>query len=149
MKIYVYFNRVLALEGALSEPCSLNDLRLVCRGHAIPNTMRAQVWHRFLGLSANENGLEKFDEIFDLPNQSTLREDCRILVKKLDNEEEDKLSILSDLESLLTHYCKSHKVSYDSNNGWHNILSSLVSLKLPKNELYAYFSAVIETFIPR
>lgn len=150
MYSYPIFSRILALEGALQEQCSLYDLRLICRGHEIPESMRGLVWQRLLGLSAGSiNGLDRFNEIFDLTNQSKLREDCSVLVEKLDNEEEDKVSILSDLESLVTHYCKSHGINYDSNNGWIHILAPLVSLKLPKNELYCYFNAILESYIPR
>lgn len=142
--------RILALEGALQEQCGLHDLRLICRGHSIPDSMRTQVWQRLLGLSASSiNELDRFNEIFDLVNQSKLREDLGILVEKLDNEDEDKVSILSDLESLVTHYCKTHHINYETNNGWLHILIPLVSLKLPKNELYSYFNAVLDSYIPQ
>ena len=112
--------------------------------------MRVQVWMRLLGLSSEAlNGLDRFNEIFDLANQSQLREELNILVEKLDNEEEDKVSILSDLESLVTHYCKTHQIKYEPNNGWLHILTPLVSLKLPKNDLYSYFNAILESYIPR
>ncbi|KAI9557466.1 hypothetical protein GHT06_017294 [Daphnia sinensis] len=141
---------ILALEGALDEQCSLHDLRLICRSKSIPDSMRGQVWHRLLGSSTGSaNGLERFNEIFDLTNQSKLREDCKILVEKLDNEEEDKVSILSDLESLVTHYCKTHHMNYEPNSGWLHILTPLVCLKLPKNELYSYFNAILDSYIPR
>lgn len=112
--------------------------------------MRVQVWQRLLGSSSGVlNGLDRFNEIFDLANQSQLRDDCGIFVEKLDNEEEDKVSILSDLESLVTHYCKTHQITYEPNNGWLHILRPLVSLKLPKNDLYNYFNAILESYIPR
>lgn len=112
--------------------------------------MRGQVWHRLLGSpTGSTNGLERFNEIFDLTNQSKLREDCNILVEKLDNEEEDKVSILSDLESLVTYYCKIHHLNYEPNSGWFHIITPLVSLKLPKDELYSYFSAILDSYIPR
>lgn len=138
------------MEGALQEQCSLHDLRLICRGHNIPDSMRGQVWQRLLGFSSNSlNGLDEFNEIFDLENQSKLREDLGLLVRKLDNEDEDKVSILSDLESLVTHYCKTHQINYEPENGWLDVLIPLVSLKLPQNELYSSFSAVLESYIPR
>lgn len=144
----MHFWRILALEGALQEQCGLQDLRLICRGHTLPESMRAQVWQRLLTSSLSK-GLEHFNEIFDLPNQSKLREDCQILVGNLDNDEEDKVSILSDLESLVTHYCKSHNINYETNNGWFHILTPLVSLKLPKDELYTYFNSILESYTPR
>nr|CAG4641587.1 EOG090X03TX [Eurycercus lamellatus] len=147
---FLGFSRILALEGALTEQCSLEDLKLICRGHTIPGHLRAQTWYRLLGLpaSSSQDGLDGFNEIFDLPNQSILREDCQVLVTRLDNEEEDKVSILSDLESLVTHYCKSHHISYDPINGWLHVLAPLISLKLPKNEIYSYFSTILESYTP-
>lgn len=142
---------MLALEGALAENCSLEDLKRICRGHIIPDAMRVQTWHRLLGSPTftSPDGLDSFNEIFDLENQSLLREDCQVFVGQLENDEEDKVSILSDLESLVTHYCKSHNLNYEQNNGWLHILTPLVSLKLPKNELYTYFSSILESYTPR
>lgn len=109
--------------------------------------MRVQTWHRLLG--SPTDGLDGFDEIFDLTNQSVLREECRVLVDRLDNDDEDKVSVLSDLESLVTHYCKTCQISYEPDNGWLHILAPLIALKLPKNELYAYFSTIVESYVPR
>ncbi len=113
--------------------------------------MRLAVWHRLLELSDSpeEEGLDTFNEIFDLPNQSLVREDCTRVVNELDNEEEDKVSVLSDLESLLTHYCKSHNEVYDSHSSWLQILKILLSMKLTKQESYRIFTALQETYIPR
>nr|CAG4636901.1 EOG090X03TX [Ceriodaphnia reticulata] len=148
--VAIHNRKILALEGALQEQCSLHDLRLISRGQSIPDSMRVQVWQRLLGSSSGVlNGLDRFNEIFDLANQSQLREDCSVFVEKLDNEEDDKVSILSDLESLVTHYCKTHQIKYEPNNGWLHMLRPLVSLKLSKNDLYSYFNAILESYIPR
>lgn len=135
----------------MTEQVALEDLKRICRGHIVPDTMRVQTWHRLLGSPAftSADGMDSFNEIFDLPNQSVLRDDLRVLVARLDNEEEDKVSILSDLESLVTHYCKSQQLVYNSKNGWLDLLTPLVSLKLPKNELFAYFSTLLDSYIPR
>nr|CAG4650055.1 EOG090X03TX [Sida crystallina] len=140
----------VVLDASLQESCSLQELRLLCRGQTIPDSLRVAVWHRLLSLptSCTSNGLESFNEIFDLSNQSALRDDCGQLVGELDNDEEDKVSILSDLESLLTHYCKSHRKVYETKNGWLHILKILVSMKLSKNEMYLYFTALLESYIP-
>lgn len=143
--------RVSALEGALLEPCSLQDLRLLCRGHIIPEPLRVQVWQRLLGSTKNSisNGIENFGEIFDLKNQSQLRDDCGTLVEKLQNDESEKVSILSDIESLITHFCKSHHTEYKTDNGMLDLIKPLISLKLPKNELFNLFCSVKESYIPR
>jgi TBC1 domain family member 23 len=143
-------NSSVLLEASLQEGCGLQELRLLCRGQPIPDHVRGQIWHRLLGLSASyTNSFDSFNEIFDLSNQSALRGDCSKLVYELSNDEEDKVCILSDLESLLTHYCKSYNKVYQYENGWLHILKVLVSMKLTKNELYQFFTSIMETYIPR
>jgi hypothetical protein len=68
---------------------------------------------------------------------------------KLGNEDEDKVSVISDLESILTCYCKSTKVKYEKGNGWIEILLPLLSLKLPRAETYNLFEAIQHQYIPR
>ena len=67
----------------------------------------------------------------------------------LDNSEEEKLSLNSELESVLTFYCKSKNVKYESNNGWLDILGPLVALRLERADLYNCFYAVMTKYIPR
>lgn len=95
------------------------------------------------------NQLDHFNEIFDLPNQTTLREDCANFVSKLGNDEEDKLSVVSDLESILTFYCKSRNLKYERNNGWIDILLPLLALKVPRSTTYNLFEAIRDTYIPQ
>lgn len=95
------------------------------------------------------NQLDNFNEIFDLTNQTVLREDCTNFVSKLGNEEEDKLSVVSDLESILTFYCKSRNLKYDRNNGWIELLLPLLTLKVPKSITYNLFEAIKDAYIPQ
>lgn len=68
---------------------------------------------------------------------------------KLGNAEEDKLSVLSDLESLLTYHRKSVSIPYTTSNGWVELLLPLIALKLPRSETYLLFEAVVSKYIPR
>lgn len=95
------------------------------------------------------NQLTHFNEIFDLPNQAILREDCTNFVAKLGNEEEDKLSVVSDLESILTFYCKSRNVQYERGNGWVDLLLPLLTLKVQKATTYNLFEAIRDTYVPQ
>lgn len=95
------------------------------------------------------NQLDNFNEIFDLPNQTVLREDCSNFVSKLGNDEEDKLSVISDLESILTFYCKSRNLKYERSNGWIELLLPLLTLKVPKSTTYNLFEAIRDTYIPQ
>jgi hypothetical protein len=68
---------------------------------------------------------------------------------KLGNEDEDKVSVISDLESILTCYCKSTKTKYEKGNGWIEILLPLLSLKLPRSETYNLLDSILHQYIPR
>lgn len=95
------------------------------------------------------NQLDHFNEIYDLPNQSVLREDCTSFVSKLGNDEEDKLSVVSDLESILTFYCKSRNLNYERSNGWIELLLPLLTLKVPRSTTYNLFEAIRDTYVPQ
>lgn len=95
------------------------------------------------------NQLDHFNEIYDLPNQTVLREDCSNFVSKLGNEEEDRLPVISDLESILTFYCKSRNIPYNRDNGWIELLLPIISLKVPRSTTYNLFEAIRDTFIPQ
>lgn len=90
-----------------------------------------------------------FNEIFDLPFQTELRTDCNAFVDKLGNDEEDKVSVVSDLESILTFYCKNRSLQYESKNGWIELLLPLLSLKLSRAYTYNLFEAIRDTYIPK
>lgn len=68
---------------------------------------------------------------------------------KLGNEDEDKVCVVSDLESILTFYCKSHGLMYEQGCGWVEMLLPLLSLKLPRSETYNLFEAICSRYIPR
>lgn len=90
-----------------------------------------------------------FDEIFDLPNQNELRDDVKTFVKRLGNDDDDKLSVISDIESIITFYCKSKSINYTSKNGWIDILLPLLSLKLPRSDTYNLFEKILNRYIPK
>lgn len=74
-----------------------------------------------------------------------------MVAAKLGNNEEDKIVVLSDLESILTCHCKasSRRRKYESNNGWIDLLLPLITLKLPRSCMYNLFEAIYDKFIPR
>lgn len=72
-----------------------------------------------------------------------------VLAANLGNEDEDKVSVISDLESILTFYCKSKSLKYEKGNGWIEILLPLIALKLPRSETYNLFEAIKNCYIPR
>lgn len=89
------------------------------------------------------------EEFFDLDEQSVIRSDCMSLVKNLDNEEAEQLSLAGDMESMITTLSKSLSVAYTSDNGWIEVMETLMSLKMTKEETYACMEVIVKKFIPR
>ncbi|XP_014259368.1 TBC1 domain family member 23 isoform X2 [Cimex lectularius] len=112
----------------------------------ISETLRPEIWKSYLDISTKSIF---FDEIFDLPEQSILRQDCQNFVAKLGNVEEEKVSVLSDLESILTYHRKSINKPYETGNGWIELLLPLIALKLPRSDTYLLFEAVVTKYVPR
>ncbi|KAK0069286.1 TBC1 domain family member 23 [Biomphalaria pfeifferi] len=135
------------LETALVEECDFGSLRNICKGRPVPEHLRAEVWQICLG-TVGKDILSSFDGLYDMEVQGQLREDCKKLVDKLGNEEEDKVSIVSDLETIVTFYCKSRGIKYTPNNGWMDILQVLLAVKMSTSELYNCFYSILNKFIP-
>ena len=74
---------------------------------------------------------------------------ARIFVEKLGNDDEEKLSVASDLESILTYYCKCRGETYARHNGWLDILQPMIALKCSKSDLYNCVYAFLTKYIPR
>lgn len=140
---------LIELESALLDDCTVDDIYTICQGKAIPDALRPDVWQVCLDVRNKMDQLALFNEIFDLPFQTKLRRDCNCFVEKLGNEEEDKVAVVADLESILTFYCKNRKLVYESNNGWIELLLPLLSLKLLRSETYNLFEAIRDTYIPK
>ncbi|XP_076255603.1 TBC1 domain family member 23 isoform X2 [Rhynchophorus ferrugineus] len=140
---------VADLKNALLDECSATDIYCICKGKPLPDYLRADVWQICLDVRDKGSQLDHFNEIFDLPNQTILREDCTNFVSKLGNDDEDKIQVISDLESIVTFYCKSRNKSYSRNNGWIEMLLPILTLKMPKATTYNIFEAIHDTFIPQ
>ena len=110
--------------------------------------MRADLWMCCL-VTQTSDALSHFDEIYDLPNQRQLRQDCQNFVDTLGNDELEAVSVLSDLESILTFYCKHRNLKFESKNGWIETLLPILSLKLKRSETYNLFEAIRDTYIPK
>ncbi|CAH2076545.1 unnamed protein product, partial [Iphiclides podalirius] len=89
---------LIELESVLLDGCSPQEINVITKGKKIPDSLRPDVWLVCLNCQDAGNQLLLFDEIFDLPNQSDLRDDVKKFVKRLDNEDEEKLAVISDIE---------------------------------------------------
>lgn len=67
------------LELALAEDCSPSKVYGICQGQSLPEELRPEVWKACLGIKDSIKQIT-FDEIFDLPEQNILREDCQQFV---------------------------------------------------------------------
>lgn len=141
----------MELEAALLDnDCTVNDIYKTCAGKVIPDSVRPDVWQVCLDVRHKPDQLSQFNGIFDLSFQRQLRSDCNTVVEKLGNEDEDKVSVVSDLESILTFYCKKRKIKqYASQNGWNELLLPLLALKLPRSDTFNLFEALRDTYIPK
>lgn len=53
------------------------------------------------------NAISKWKEVYDLPQQDKIREDCKNLSERLHPEDkEQQFLVTSQLESIITYYCK-------------------------------------------
>lgn len=99
-----------------------------------------------LGIKGRVKVLE---DIFDLPQQNLIRQDCKTLVEKLDNSSSEKLSILSDLESIITNFSRLYNCPYDSSNGWIELLGTLIHLNAKRDELFKIFESIQLRYVNR
>lgn len=146
---YFFSYRLIELESALLDDCTVNDIYAICQGKGIPESLRPDVWQICLDTRHKNDQMATFNEIFDLPFQIELRNDCDVIVEKLGNDDEDKVSVVSDLESILTFYCKNRNLQYEKNNGWIELLLPLLSLKLERSYTYNLFESIRDTYIPK
>lgn len=147
--MFLSFWRLIELESALLDDCNVNDIYTICKGRRIPESVRDVVWQVCLDVKKKGDQLQHFNEIYDLPFQQQLRQDCHNFVEKLGNDEEDRVSVISDLESILTFYCKNRNLKYESNNGWVELLLPLLSLKLKRSLTYNLFETIRDTYVPK
>lgn len=66
----------------------MNDVYAICRGKAIPEALRPDVWQICLDVRHKSDQMALFNEIYDLPFQNKLRDDCDNFVDKLGNDDE-------------------------------------------------------------
>lgn len=139
---------MIELESGLLDGCTPSEINAITKGKRIPESLRPDVWLVCLNCQDTGNQLLLFDEIFDLPNQTELRDDVKKFATRLDNDDDEKLSVISDIESIITFHCKTKSISYASNNGWIEILFPLLSLKLNKADTYNLFEKILKLYIP-
>lgn len=141
------------LEIALLTKCDYGTIRNITKLRPIPENLRSKVWKICLNTqqdSETTNEINKWQEVYDLPEQQNIREDCQTLAEKFYPEDtEEQLKALSKLESIVTFHCKNNDENYEKDNGWLELLHPILTLKLNKNETYNMFDAILKRYIPK
>ncbi|XP_077336326.1 TBC1 domain family member 23 isoform X2 [Lithobates pipiens] len=129
--------------------CDLETARNIIQGRPIPSDLRAKVWKIALNVAGKGDSLASWDDSLDLPEQPLIHRACKKLIDQLVVPEDRKTSVLQDVESVVTFYCKSRNVKYQEDVSWIHLLQPLVDLNLPRSDLYNCFYAIMNKYIPR
>lgn len=68
---------------------------------------------------------------------------------KLGVSEEERSDMVSDVESVITFYCKARNITFTPELSWPHLLKPLLALHLPRSDLYNCFYAIMNKYIPR
>ena len=138
-------NWVLELEEALLDEAPPEQIKLLLAGRCLPSSLRADVWSHCLESAIRKNKIEKFNEIYDHPDQVEIRAAATNLVENLDRE--DKFQLQADAEAILTvHFKSGSDLRFDKNVA--SLLQPIIDLSLTKNEKFSIFQTVLDKFIP-
>lgn len=139
-------NWVLELEEALLDEAPPEQIKLLLAGRCLPDSLRADVWSHCLETDSRKNKIEKFNEIYDHPDQSEIRTAAKNLVENLARE--DKFQLQADAEAILTVHFKSGSEHQRYDESIVSLLRPVIDLSLTKNEKFSIFQTVLDKFIP-
>lgn len=74
---------------------------------------------------------------------------CVTCSDQLGLSEEERSDMVSDVESVITFYCKSRNIAFTPELSWPHLLKPLLGLGLPRSDLYNCFYAFMNKYIPR
>ncbi|XP_017279057.1 TBC1 domain family member 23 isoform X1 [Kryptolebias marmoratus] len=110
---------------------------------------RAKMWKIALNVSGKGDSLSPWDGVLDLPEQTLIHNRSQQLIDQLGVSEEEMSEMVSDVESVITFYCKSRNITFTPELSWPHLLKPLLGLRLPRSDLYNCFYAVMNKYIPR
>ncbi|CAF0721847.1 unnamed protein product [Didymodactylos carnosus] len=138
------------LRQALDRGCDLGSIRNIGKCRPLNNELRLRVWQTCLDINSNSDKYKYINEVFDLPEQNIIREDVLRLVQSLNSDDPDAASKISDVEAVITAYCKQYKETYERSNGWIELFKPLLVVEYSdRSELYELFVAILNRYIPR
>ncbi|XP_036971406.1 TBC1 domain family member 23 isoform X1 [Acanthopagrus latus] len=110
---------------------------------------RAKMWKIALNVSGKGDSLSPWDGVLDLPEQTLIHNRSQQLIDQLEVSEQERSDMVSDVESVITFYCKSRNISFTPELSWPHLLKPLLGLQLPRSDLYNCFYAFMNKYIPR
>ncbi|XP_068176316.1 TBC1 domain family member 23 isoform X2 [Antennarius striatus] len=110
---------------------------------------RVKMWKIALNVSGKGDSLSPWDGVLDLLEQTLIHNRSQQLIDQLGVSEEEKNDMVSDVESVITFYCKSRNISFTPDLAWPHLLKPLLGLGLPRSDLYNCFYAFMNKYIPR
>ena len=106
-------NWVLELEEALLDEAPPQQIKLLLAGRTLPTSLRADVWSHCLDIAGRKSKLDKFDDVYDHPDQADIRRAARLLVENKAGDGD--LQLQADAESILTVYLKANGRTFSEN----------------------------------
>ncbi|KAL1023421.1 hypothetical protein UPYG_G00040620 [Umbra pygmaea] len=111
---------------------------------------RAKLWKIALNVAGKGDSLSAWDGVLDLPEQTLIHTCSQHLIDQLQGvTEEEGRDNVSDVECVLTFYCKSRNITFTPELSWPHLLKPLLGLQLPRSDLYNCFYAIMNKYIPR
>uniref|UniRef100_A0A1A8S216 TBC1 domain family member 23 n=1 Tax=Nothobranchius rachovii TaxID=451742 RepID=A0A1A8S216_9TELE len=123
--------------------------RNVVQVHEYSAQHRAKMWKIALNVSGKGDSLSPWDGVLDLLEQTLIHNRSQQLIDQLEASEEERSDMVSDVESVITFYCKSRNITFTPELSWPHVLKPLLGLRLPRSDLYNCFYAVMNKYIPR
>uniref|UniRef100_A0AAY4EI78 TBC1 domain family member 23 n=1 Tax=Denticeps clupeoides TaxID=299321 RepID=A0AAY4EI78_9TELE len=123
--------------------------RVIVQAQDLSPQERAKTWKIALNVSGKGNSLSAWDGTLDLPEQTLIHSRSQQLIDQLGLPEEEGRDLVSDVESVITFYCKSRNVTFTPELSWPHLLKPLLGLGMPRSDLYNCFYAIMNKYIPR
>ncbi|XP_062412538.1 TBC1 domain family member 23 isoform X1 [Sardina pilchardus] len=138
------------LSEALDSPtCDLESDGGLIPTQDLPPAERAKLWKIALNVAGKGDSLSSWDGALDLPEQTLIHNRSQQLIDQLRLPEEESKGLVSDVEAVITFYCKSRNVTFTPDLSWPHLLKPLLGLQLPRSDLYNCFYAIMNKYIPR
>ena len=104
-------------------------------------SLRSDVWTHCLEISERKSRVEKFDDVYDHPEQPAIHQAAANLVAGAN------LQLQAEAESILTVFFKNSGVAF--NKSLSSLMKPIINLNLTRNEKYSIFQTVLDRFIPK